>query len=207
MTTAKFISLEGVEGVGKSTALRFIEDELNQSGILFTRTREPGGTPIAEQIRGILLAKHTESLCPMTELLLMFAARVQNIEQVIKPALAAGQWVISDRFTDASFAYQGGGRGIPEAKIASLAQWVQGDVEPHLTLLLDAPLSVGLERLARRTEKDRIELENQEFFRRVREVYLELAQKNPHRYRIINAELPLPQVQAQIRQALTELGL
>ncbi len=207
MTTPKFITLEGVEGVGKSTVLSFIEKELNHHAINFVCTREPGGTPIAEQIRKFLLTKHDESLCPMSELLLMFAARMQNIEHVIKPALAAGQWVISDRYTDASFAYQGGGRGIAEQKISTLAEWVQTDVVPDLTLLLYAPIDVGLERIKQRSEKDRIELENKEFFKRVRDVYLDLAKKNPQRYRVIDAQRPLPEVQEQIRVALHELGL
>lgn len=205
MTKAKFITLEGVEGMGKSTALRFLEQQLDKRGIQYTRTREPGGTPLAEEIRKILLSKHTEELCAQTELLLMFASRVQNIEHVIKPALARGEWVISDRYTDASFAYQGGGRQIPEYKITELAKWVQGEVEPDLTLLLDAPIDVGLERINRRTEKDRIETENNEFFKRVRSAYLELAKKNPHRYRIIQAHHPLAEVQQHILTALNEL--
>lgn len=207
MTKAKFITLEGVEGMGKSTALRFLEQQLDKRGIQYTRTREPGGTPLAEEIRKILLSKHKEELCAQTELLLMFASRVQNIEHVIKPALARGEWVISDRYTDASFAYQGGGRQIPEYKIAELAKWVQGEVEPDLTLLLDAPIDVGLERINRRTEKDRIETENNEFFKRVRSAYLELAKKNPHRYRIIQAHHPLAEVQEHILSALNELIL
>ncbi len=202
---AKFISLEGVEGVGKSTAIRFLEQQLQKRGIHYTRTREPGGTTIAEEIRKILLTKHAEYLCPETELLLMFASRMQNIEQVIKPALARGEWVISDRYTDASFAYQGGGRGIAEHKIAALAEWIQANVVPDLTLLLDAPISVGLERINRRTDKDRIELEEADFFTRVRETYLALAEKYPHRYSIIQAHHPLPEVQNQILAALKPL--
>ncbi|HYF97789.1 MAG TPA: dTMP kinase [Coxiellaceae bacterium] len=207
MKTGKFISLEGVEGMGKSTALSFIEKELRHHNISFIRTREPGGTPVAEQIRHILLAQHEETLCANTELLLMFAARVQNIEHVIKPALAQGQWVISDRYTDASFAYQGGGRGVPVEKIVQLAQWIQADVVPDLTLLLDAPVDIGLERIKARKEKDRIESEDVEFFIRVRSAYLELAHKNPQRYRVIAAHRPLAEVQQQIRIALDELGL
>jgi len=193
--------------MGKSTALRFLEEQLTERGISFTRTREPGGTPIAEDIRKILLAQHSEVLCARTELLLMFASRVQNIEHVIKPALARGEWVISDRYTDASFAYQGGGRQIPLHEIEALSEWVQGSVEPDLTLLLDAPVDIGLERINARLEKDRIELENIEFFKRVRSAYLELAEKNPKRFRVIQAHRSLKEVQEQILAALLELGL
>jgi dTMP kinase len=202
---AKFITLEGAEGVGKSTALKYIEQQLSARKIAYTLTREPGGTPIAEDIRQVLLTKHDEALCPDTELLLMFAGRVQNIQHRILPALARGEWVISDRFTDASFAYQGGGRGLAEEKIARLADWVQGELKPDLTLLLDAPVDIGMKRISGRNEKDRIEEENIEFFKRVRETYLHLAERHPERYRVINAQQPLPEVQQQILQALSGL--
>ncbi len=202
LSKAKFISFEGVEGVGKSTALKFLEEKLRERGIVYTLTREPGGTPIAESIRQVLLNKQEEVLCPETELLLMFASRVQNIEHVIKPALARNEWVITDRYTDASFAYQGGGRGIPDYKISTLANWVQGGLEPDLTLLLDAPVDVGLKRLSQRKEKDRIEEEDIEFFKRVRNTYLQLANQYPNRYRIIQAHLSLAEVQQQILKAL-----
>lgn len=200
-----FITIEGIEGVGKSTALTFLQSELEAAHIDFVTTREPGGTPIAEDIRRVLLAKHDEIMCPDTELLLMFAGRAQNIAQVIIPALQRGQWVISDRFTDASFAYQGGGRGVPLKHITELAQWVQGDLAPDLTLLLDAPVEVGLARIQSRGAKDRIETEGDVFFERVREMYLERAQAFPDRIKVIHADQPIESVQAQIRSVLQPL--
>ncbi len=193
-----FITIEGVEGMGKSTAIQYLQTRLKALNIAYVTTREPGGTPIAEDIRQVLLKKHDEIMSPDTELLLMFAGRAQNIAHVIRPALQRGQWVLSDRFTDASFAYQGGGRGIPLQHIRDLAQWVQGDLTPNLTLLLDAPIEVGLLRLQSRGAKDRIENEGIEFFQRVRERYLIRAQKFPDRFRIIDASGSVLDVQKQI---------
>lgn len=203
-----FITLEGGEGVGKSTAVQFLQQTLTQLGVDHLCTREPGGTSLGESIRQILLTPRAEPITEDAELLLMFAARAQHIAQVIRPALAKGQWVISDRFTDASFAYQGGGRQIAMSRIAELARYVQRDLTPDLTLLLDAPLDLTMQRVNRRGEKDRFEQENQAFFDRVRHAYLALAKAEPQRFVVIDASQPLPRVQAAIRAALNErLGL
>lgn len=205
MKSHYFISFEGIEGVGKSTAIKFFNAQLNLRHIDFVVNREPGGTEISESIRHVLLDHHQESMCLETELLLMFACRAQNIAQVIKPALAAGQWVVSDRFTDASYAYQGYGRGMPVARIAELADWVHGDLQPDITFLLDAPVNIGIDRLKNRRSKDRIESERIEFFERVRQGYLTLAAAAPERFRIIDATLPLADVQQQLLTELHEI--
>jgi len=202
---ACFISIEGIEGVGKSTALDFLQQYLGECQIEFVRTREPGGTPLAEDIRKVLLGNHIEIMCPDTELLLMFAGRAQNISQIIRPALQRGQWVISDRFTDSSYAYQGGGRGVPVHHITELATWVQGDLQPDITLLLDAPVEVSLKRLKGRGVKDRIEKEGVEFFQRVRQAYLERAKKFPNRIRVIRADQDLALVKQQVLAELEPL--
>jgi len=199
---ARFITIEGVEGVGKSTNIRFITNLLQEAGIEHVVTREPGGTAIAELIRQLLLAHHAENICEMTELLLVFAARAQHIEHVIKPALAAGKWVICDRFTDATYAYQGGGRGLDTSVIDQLAAMVQGTLHPDLTLILDLPPQTGLERASARGDLDRFEQEQLSFFDRVRAAYLEVAAREPQRCALIDAGLPLAQVQAEIRRAL-----
>ena len=155
---AKFITIEGVEGVGKSSVINTICNELNTAHIKHVLTREPGGTPLAEEIRELLVTKRDELMMPLTEVLLFFAGRYQHITQLIKPALARGEWVISDRFTDSSFAYQGAGRGLAFEKLQTLKDWVQGDFEPDCTILLDAPVEVGLARIQSRS-KDRIEEE------------------------------------------------
>lgn len=201
-----FITLEGGEGVGKSTMMMFIKSYLSERNISFVATREPGGTPIGEEIRKILLMKHDRKISADTELLLMFAARAQHIKQVIEPALADGRWVISDRFTDASYAYQGAGRGIFEARIAVLEQWLQPILEPDLTLLLDAPIDVGATRMMSR-ERDRIEQESTDFFCRVRAGYLARAKRYPERFRIINAAVDTDQVRQQIEDVLYQLQL
>lgn len=193
-----FITVEGIEGVGKSTIIDYVKQLLNEASIDHVCTREPGGTDIAEAVRKVLLQKHEEIMSPDAELLLMFAGRAQNIAQVILPALQRGQWVISDRFTDASFAYQGGGRGIPLKHIAELAEWVQGDLQPDITLLLDAPVDIGFSRIQSRGIKDRIEQEGIEFFERVRERYLVRAAKYPERFHIINANQRLADVKKQV---------
>ena len=203
MTTARFISLEGGEGVGKTTNLRFIEDVLRRHGIPFLTTREPGGTPLGEAVRGLLLGQ--EGMDARAELLLMFAARAQHLQQVIEPALRAGTWVVCDRFTDASFAYQGGGRGLPVDSIGALETFVQGERRPDLTLLLDAPVELGLERARKRGPADRFEAERPAFFARVRAAYLERAARFPERIRVVDATQALDQVQAAIAGHLEQL--
>ena len=198
-----FITLEGTEGVGKSSALHYIKDYLTQHQVPFVATREPGGTPLAENIRHLLLHKDNEPMAYHTELLLMFAARAQHLQQVIKPALAEKKWVLCDRFTDATYAYQGGGRGLPIDEIAQLETLVQGDLRPTLTLWLDAPVELGLQRAAARQQFDRFEQEKVAFFDKVRTVYQQRAHAEPQRFRRIDASLPLDAVQAQIKAVLS----
>ena len=194
----RFITLEGSEGCGKTTNLLYLKQRLEQAGIPLIVTREPGGTPLAERIRDLLLDHRQSHMSSDTELLLMFAARAQHLHELIKPKLAEGVWVLCDRFTDATYAYQGGGRGIDEARIASLEAWVQGDLRPDLTLFLDVPVAVGLARANARGEPDRFEREQAEFFERVRDTYLARAQAAPSRYRVVDASLALAEVQRQI---------
>ena len=201
--TARFITLEGGEGVGKTTNLAFIEDYLTSRGVPLLRTREPGGTVLGEKVRELLL--HSDRVDAKAELLLVFAARAQHIEEVIRPALESGQWVLSDRFTDASYAYQGGGRGMPFSSIEYLEQWVQGALRPDLTLLLDTPVSVGMARARARGPQDRFESEADHFFERVRSAYLERMKGEPERIRRIDASLDLNLVQASIAQELDRL--
>ncbi len=202
-----FLTIEGTEGVGKSTALKFIQDYLTQAGKHFIITREPGGTPIAEQIRQILLIPHsTEKMIPETELLLMFACRVQHVKHVILPALTAGKWVVSDRFMDASFAYQGGGRGIDVSYIDMLQKWLFSGLKPDLTLLLDAPAHIGLERAKHRGPRDRIEQEKITFFERVREGYLNRMKQDEKRFRLIDATQSLEKVQAELKKIMDEIN-
>lgn len=198
-----FITIEGIEGVGKTTAIRFIQELFEFFELNYVMTREPGGTEIAEAIRQLILSHHVEHMSPDTELLLMFASRAQHIEKVIKPNLMAGKIVLSDRFTDATYAYQGGGRGLPEKRIAELEQWVQNGLKPDLTLLLDAPIEIGLKRMLSRGAKDRIEQEKIDFFHRVRACYLERAERFPDRFKVVDATQSLEMVQAQLRDALT----
>lgn len=201
-----FITLEGIEGAGKSSALRHIEHWLTQAQIPHTLTREPGGTRIGEQIRDLFLhLPSAEGLLPETEALLLFAARAQHIQQVIQPALARGEWVISDRFTDATYAYQGGGRGLSAKQIATLETWVQGSFRPDYTLLLDVPPEVGLARTQKKGgAPDRIESEHLDFFIRARRVYLLRAAQWPHRYVRINADQPLSAVHKAVEKVLTQ---
>ena len=205
MTSGMFITLEGSEGAGKSTSLGFFQELLEQAGIATVTTREPGGTDIGEQVRAILLHAQDQGMCADTELLLMFAARAEHMDKLIRPALAAGTWVLCDRFTDASYAYQGGGRGIPDARIAILETWVQGSLRPDLTLLFDIPTAQGLSRAAKRSAPDRFEREDPAFFERVRQHYLARAALTPRRTHIVNAALTLPEVQAQIRRIVQPL--
>lgn len=200
----RFITLEGSEGSGKSTNLAFIHQQLQAAGLDVILTREPGGTPLSEQIRELLLDHRNSAMHSDTELLLMFAARAQHINEVILPALERGQWVLCDRFTDATYAYQGAGRGIEMARIAQLEQWVQGDLRPDLTFFLDLPVSVGLARASERGEPDRFEREQVDFFERVRQGYLAQAARHPRRYRLVDASQPLEQVQAQLAGQLAD---
>ncbi|MBD9361962.1 dTMP kinase [Methylomonas fluvii] len=205
MTHGRFITLEGGEGVGKSTNLQFIKQFLEERGIPFVLTREPGGTGIAEKIRGILLERQQESLTEQAELLLVFAARAQHIQQVILPALQQGQWVVCDRFTDATYAYQGGGRHMDLQTIAWLENTVQGTLRPDLTFVFDAPIEIGMQRAKHRGELDRFETEQLAFFDRVRQAYLQRAATDLRRYKIIDASLPLSEVQQQLRLELADL--
>lgn len=202
----QLISIEGTEGAGKSSALAWIKDYFKAKHIPVCMTREPGGTSLAEAIRGVLLQTPTEE--PLTreaECLLMFAGRAQHVQQVIRPALQAGSWVVSDRFIDASYAYQGGGRGIEPGVIQFLDEWVVGDCQPDITLLFDLPVEMGLARAkARASEPDRIEREHVDFFNRVRQIYLDRAAQFPERIKVINAALTPEAVMTQVERAITE---
>ncbi len=199
---AKFITFEGVDGAGKSTHLAWFADTLRQRGIDVLVTREPGGTPLGEALREILLSQpmHAE-----TEALLMFAARREHVEQVIKPALQRGTWVISDRFSDASFAYQGGGRGVAVEKLEQLERWVHADLQPDLTLLFDIPVEVARQRLSNNVSLDRFEQEQSEFFDKVRNAYLARSQKNPARFAIIRAEKSPEEVKASLESIIASI--
>jgi len=194
----RFITVEGTEGVGKSSNMAFIQQQLELAGIDVVVSREPGGTTLGEEIRELLLDHRHSGMCSDAELLLMFAARAQHITQLIEPALSSGQWVLCDRFTDATYAYQGGGRGISNERIATLEQWVQGELRPDYTVLLDLPVEVGLARAGARGAADRFEKEQQAFFEQVRNVYLLQAERAPEQYRIIDASRPLEEVQLQL---------
>ncbi len=196
---AKFITIEGSEGVGKSTNITFIQQLLEEHSIKFVMTREPGGTPFAEEIRELLLKKREEPVNYKAELLCMFAARAQHVESFIKPNLQKGHWVISDRFTDASFAYQGGGRGIDWQQIKEIERWTLSGFKPDHTFLLDLDPQIGLLRAAKRAELDRFESEKIEFFDRVRHGYLKRVQEDPVRFSLVDASVDLNQVQNQIR--------
>jgi dTMP kinase len=198
----KFITLEGVDGAGKSTHIPFIADVLRASGKEVLLTREPGGTPLGEKLRELLLH---ENMHPETESLLMFAARREHIAQVIRPALERGAIVISDRFTDASFAYQCGGRGVSAEKVGQLEQWVQDDFQPDLTLLFDLPVAVSTQRLANARNPDRFEKESADFFDRIRNAYLARAEQFPQRFRVIDSGKTIPQIQAELQAILAGL--
>jgi dTMP kinase len=200
-----FITVEGGEGVGKSTNIAFLENYLTGHGVDLLVTREPGGSKLGEEVRRLLLTVAEEPLDPMAELLLIFAARAQHISTRIEPALAAGRWVLCDRFTDATFAYQCGGRGLEREAVSALEALVQGSLRPDCTLLLDAPVATGLARARDRGELDRFELEELGFFERVRATYLELAENSSGRYRVIDASQPLEQVQQQLLKVCSEL--
>ncbi len=193
-----FITLEGPEGAGKSTNRDYLAARLREQGVDVVMTREPGGTPLAERIRELLLAPSEERMAVDTELLLMFAARAQHLAEVIRPALARGAVVLCDRFTDATYAYQGGGRGLPVERIAILEAFVQGELRPDLTLVFDLPVEVGLARAAARGRLDRFEQEGQAFFEAVRQAYLQRAGQQPQRYRLLDAAQSLSAVQQAI---------
>ncbi|MEE3118395.1 MAG: dTMP kinase [Pseudomonadota bacterium] len=195
----QFITFEGTEGVGKSTQLANAAATLEDLGLDVVVTREPGGTPMAEAIRDLLLAPRDEPVNDLTELLLMFAARAQHLHTHILPALERGQWVLCDRFTDATFAYQGGGRGVPSERIALLETLVQGEVRPDHIILLDAPVETGMKRARQRGELDRFEQEAISFFQRIRDTYLARAKAAPSRYSVVDAARPLDQVSASVK--------
>lgn len=200
MTAGKFITLEGVDGAGKSTHIPAIARLLQARGKEVLLTREPGGTPLGEKLRELLLH---ENMHPETESMLMFAARREHIEQVIRPALARGAYVVSDRFTDASFAYQCGGRGVSTVKIGQLEQWVQGDFQPDLTLLFDVPVAVSTQRLAGARNPDRFEQEGADFFERIRNAYLARAEQFPQRFRVIDSGRPIPDIHYELEEILS----
>jgi dTMP kinase len=198
----KFITVEGIEGVGKTTNIEYIHRLLLASGKAVVLTREPGGTPLGEAIRALLLDPEYSGMDSNCELQLMFAARAEHLGRVIRPALDQGQWVLCDRFTDATYAYQGGGRGIDTGVIARLEELVQGSFRPDLTLLLDVPVEVGLARAGKRGKLDRFEQEQVAFFNRVRNRYLDMAGRHTERFRVIDASQPLEQVQQQLRAVM-----
>lgn len=204
MKQGKFITLEGIDGAGKSTQLAWIVELLQRAGLQAVVTREPGGTELGERLRAVLLDK-SMTMNAETEALLMFAARREHLDKVILPALAQGQWVISDRFTDASFAYQGGGRGLDAGKLAILEYWVQGALQPDLTLYFDVPVEVGQQRVSQIKAADRFEKERSDFFQRVRAAYLDRARQFPGRIKIIDSSQSLAEVKAAVEQTLQPL--
>lgn len=204
--SGRFVTLEGIEGVGKSTQCAVVAAALEGLGHTVVVTREPGGTALGEGIRGLLLDRDLPAMDPMTELLLIFAARAEHLEKLVRPALAAGQWVVCDRFTDATYAYQGGGRGLSLSAIESLESLVQGVLRPDLTLLLDAPVELALARAKARGESDRFEAERVEFFARTRAAYLRRATLEPARMRVVDAARPLDEVSADLRRLLAEFA-
>lgn len=201
----RFITLEGGEGAGKSTNLHYIQRRLEIAGVLLQVTREPGGTPLGEKVRDVLLNPDHDGMSSDAELLLMFAARAEHLDQVILPALKKGDWVLCDRFTDATYAYQGGGRGIDAGRIGVLEDWVQQGFQPDVTLLFDLPVELGLKRAGKRGTLDRFEQEQTAFFEQVREAYLQRARQAPERYRIIDAGQELAGVQRQLDDVIEEL--
>lgn len=198
ITPGRFITVEGIEGVGKSTHIDYLSSILESSGVHVLKTREPGGTPTAELIRDTVLGHAEEPIPDIAELLLMFASRSLLVENVIRPALNAGTWVVSDRFVDASRAYQGGGRGLSMDRINLLADWVLGDLRPDITILLDAPVEIGLARTGKRGDPDRLDSERADFYARVRETYLSLADAEPNRFVVVDASGSLDEVRAAI---------
>ena len=200
--TGKFITIEGIEGAGKTTCIQVVTEVTERQGISAIHTREPGGTDLGEDLRNLLLGHKHIGMSDDAELLMMFAARAQHIAQKIQPALDVGKWVLCDRFTDATYAYQGYGRGIPLQKISDLENWIQGALRPDLTLLMDLPVEVGMERAGKRSAPDRFESEAWDFFERIRKGYLSIAAEQPSRVKVIDASQDLANVQAQIRAAM-----
>jgi dTMP kinase len=202
----RFVTLEGIEGAGKSSVIPVVQTALERNGVGVVRTREPGGTPLAERVRDVVLERGAEPLAPVAELLLMFAARRIHLDSLVRPALERGDWVLCDRFTDATRAYQGGGRGMSAELIERLAREVHGDLAPDRTLLLDVPVEVGLARArARRGTVDRFEVEDVAFHERVRRRYLELAAAEPGRFRVIDASRPFAEVAAAADSAVSDM--
>ncbi len=209
MTKGHLLTIEGIEGAGKSTHLDFIRQRLTAAGLSVLMTREPGGTPLGEEIRSLLLRRRQGGMAVESELLLIFAARSEHLADVIRPALSAGHWVVSDRFVDASYAYQGGGRGMATARIATLESWLLESLRPSLTLLFDLPVAQALARVDQRSQaqgeqKDRFETEDTAFFERIRQSYLARAREQPERYRIIDARPAVAAVEEQLQQVLDE---
>ncbi len=202
--TGKFITVEGIEGAGKTTCMQVVTEVIEHQGINAIHTREPGGTDLGEDLRSLLLGHKHTGMSDDAELLMMFAARAEHIAQKIQPALDDGKWVLCDRFTDATYAYQGYGRGIPLEKIAGLENWVQGKLRPDLTLLMDLPVEVGMERAGKRSAPDRFESEAWDFFERIRQGYLSIAAEQPSRVKVIDASQDLPDVQAQVKTAIED---
>jgi len=198
----RFITVEGTEGAGKTSNIALLQARLEAAGKTVVLTREPGGTPLGEAIRDLLLTRRGDGMAVDTEVLLMFAARAEHIAQLIRPALARGEWVLCDRFTDATYAYQGGGRGIDIDRIAALEHWVQGNLRPDLTIVLDVPVEVGLARAGRRSAPDRFEREQLAFHEAVRAAYRTIAAREPGRVQVVDAEQPLPRVQADLGRVL-----
>ena len=207
MSKGKFITLEGIEGVGKTTNREYIRELLLKNGKPCIETREPGGTPLGEALREMLLEHKHEGMSADAELLMMFAARAEHLHKVIIPALNAGTNVLCDRFTEATYAYQGGGRELGMEKIADLENWVQGDLRPDLTVVLDAPVDIGRERAGKRSAPDRIEKEKNDFFDKVRNTYLEQAKQHPERIAVVDASVELEQVQQQIYDVLLNYSI
>ena len=205
MKRGRFISVEGIEGVGKSSNIDVLVSHLESAGYEVLTTREPGGTPLAEDIRHLLMHRGDEPIPEIAELLMMFAARSLNVNNNIRPALNAGKWVVCDRFTDSSRAYQSAGRGLPMASVDQLAEWVHGDLWPDLTILLDAPVDVGMARAGNRSKPDRIEKEEHAFFGRVRECYLQLAAAEPERFVVLDTTRELAAVQADVIKLAQQL--
>ncbi len=205
MKKGKFITIDGIEGTGKSTQIAFICSYLQRKGIEVIKTREPGGTVLGEKIRSLLLGRDTGAMHSDTELLLMFSDRNEHIQRKIKPALNAGKWVVSDRFTDASFAYQGGGRELDLMRISELEKWVHGEFQPDLTIILDVEAELGMNRISSRLEKDRIEQEDWEFFNRVRRAFIDRAKKFPQRIKLLDATSSIEEVQQNIQLLLEDL--
>ena len=205
MNKGKFITIDGVEGAGKSTQIDLVCEHLIQKDIKVVRTREPGGTEVGEKIRSVLLDVENQEMHSDTELLLMFSSRNELIQNKIIPALEEGCWVVSDRFTDASFAYQGGGRMLNLDRISKLADWVLGDFKPDLTFLLDVTVEVGMQRIETRAAKDRIELEERAFFERVRSVFIQRSEAFPERIKLIDATASVNDIQSKIRVLIDSL--